>query len=76
MASLRSASSATGCPGADDYECLSFPRSTGPTRRELNRSVAHRKKVGNIKPDDLDIGWKIDGIVRAMIYDRQVSTPN
>lgn len=39
---------------------------------ELDRAVAHRKKVGNITPADVKIGWKIDGIIRAMIYDRQV----
>lgn len=39
---------------------------------EIDRAVAHRKKVGNITPDEVKIGWKIDGIVRAMIYDRQV----
>lgn len=40
---------------------------------EIDRAVAHRKKVGNITPDEVKIGWKIDGIVRAMIYDRQVN---
>ncbi|KAK0637551.1 Protein O-glucosyltransferase 1 [Lasiodiplodia hormozganensis] len=39
---------------------------------EIDRAVAHRKKVGNITPDEVKIGWKIDGIVRAMIYDRQL----
>ncbi|KAK8168114.1 DUF821 domain-containing protein [Phyllosticta citrichinensis] len=39
---------------------------------ELDRAVAHRKKVGMITPADVKIGWKIDGIVRAMIYDRQL----
>jgi len=39
---------------------------------ELDRAVAHRKNVGNITPAHVTIDWKIDGIVRAMIYDRQV----
>ncbi|KAF2090786.1 hypothetical protein K490DRAFT_15486, partial [Saccharata proteae CBS 121410] len=39
---------------------------------ELDRAVAHRKKTGNITPAEMDIGWKVDGIVRAMIYDRQL----
>lgn len=48
---------------------------------ELDRAVAHRKKIGKITPDEVKIGWKVDGIVRAMIYDRQVyrqlpHTPN
>ncbi|KAF2496091.1 hypothetical protein BU16DRAFT_459825 [Lophium mytilinum] len=38
----------------------------------LERSIAHRKEVGNIKPEDLGVGWRSDGIVRAMIFDNQL----
>ncbi|KAF2804811.1 uncharacterized protein BDZ99DRAFT_143533 [Mytilinidion resinicola] len=38
----------------------------------IERSVAHRKEIGNIKPEDVNTGWRSDGIVHAMIYDNQL----
>ncbi|KAK6437114.1 hypothetical protein LTR95_006693 [Oleoguttula sp. CCFEE 5521] len=43
---------------------------------EINRAVAHRKKIGNITLDELDVGWRGDGIVRAMIHDNQLYVIN
>jgi hypothetical protein len=40
----------------------------------LHRSINHRKKIGNIKIEDLDVSWRFDGVVRAMIYENKVST--
>lgn len=41
--------------------------------KELERAVEHRHKVGNITEKDVDISWRKQSMVRAMIYDRQVS---
>nr|OQO30231.1 hypothetical protein B0A51_01379 [Rachicladosporium sp. CCFEE 5018] len=43
---------------------------------EIDRAVAHRKKIGNITVDELDVGWRGDGIVRAMIHDNQLYVIN
>ncbi|OQN97956.1 hypothetical protein B0A48_16261 [Cryoendolithus antarcticus] len=43
---------------------------------EIDRAVAHRKKIGNITLDELDVGWRGDGIVRAMIHDNQLYVIN
>lgn len=40
--------------------------------KETDSSVAHRKKIGNVTPSDIDLGWKPDGAVKAMIYNQKV----
>lgn len=39
---------------------------------EIDRAVEYRKKIGNITIKDVDISWKDDGAVRAVIIDQQV----
>ncbi|KAF1808405.1 hypothetical protein P152DRAFT_373765, partial [Eremomyces bilateralis CBS 781.70] len=40
---------------------------------EIDRAVEFRRKhVGKVKEEDVDIGWRDDGVVRAMIYNRQL----
>lgn len=41
---------------------------------EIERAAAHRHAIGNITPQDVDISWRGDGIVRAMVHDHQVRT--
>lgn len=41
---------------------------------ELERAASHRLAIGNITPEDVDISWRGDGIVRAMVHDHQVHT--
>jgi hypothetical protein len=43
---------------------------------EIDRAVRYREKVGQISRDDVDIEWRKDEIIRAMIYDRQVRIPS
>lgn len=41
--------------------------------KEVDRAVEHRKNVvGNITPDELEVEWRGDGIVRAMIHENQL----
>lgn len=40
--------------------------------KEVDRAVEFRRRVGNITLSDLDVGWRGDGIVRAMIHDNQL----
>jgi hypothetical protein len=40
---------------------------------ELERAVDLRRKVGNITEKDVEISWRKQSMVRAMIYNRQVS---
>lgn len=41
--------------------------------KEIDRAVKHRKDVvGKVTPDELEVGWRGDGIVRAMIYENQL----
>jgi hypothetical protein len=41
--------------------------------KEIDRAVKHRKDVvGSLTPDELEVGWRGDGIVRAMIYENQL----
>lgn len=39
---------------------------------EIERAVNYRKRVGSITIEDVDISWKDDGVVRAIIIDQQV----
>lgn len=41
---------------------------------EIERAVAYRKNVGLVTPKDIDISWKEDEAVRAMIVNQQVCT--
>lgn len=42
---------------------------------EIERAVAHRNRVGNVKETDIDLAWKPEGAVRAMIYNQKVNYP-
>lgn len=55
--------------GLDEAQCLSaFPE----LYKEVDRAVAWWKEKGGITEKELDVGWRGDGIVRAMIYDNQL----
>ncbi|KAF2268075.1 hypothetical protein CC78DRAFT_565850 [Lojkania enalia] len=55
--------------GLSSTECSSqFPYLF----REIERSVALRGKIGNVSLSDIDVSWRLDGAVRAMIYDQKV----
>lgn len=55
--------------GLSTEQCLSaFPL----LYKEVDRAVAYRRAVGNITLQDVDVGWRGDGIVRAMIYDNEL----
>lgn len=55
--------------GLSDAQCdAAFPE----LYKEVNRAVAYRRRVGLVTPDELDVGWRADGIVRAMIHDNQL----
>lgn len=45
----------------------------GPLFKEIERSAAHRKSIGNVTPTDLDLGTMGDGVVRAMIWRQKVA---
>jgi hypothetical protein len=36
--------------------------------KEIERAVQYREKVGKMSVEELDVGWRGDGIVRAMIH--------
>jgi hypothetical protein len=40
--------------------------------KDLDRAVTLRKEIGNITPSDIDLSWKPDGAVRAMVYNQKV----
>lgn len=40
--------------------------------KEIERSVAHRRRIGNVRPSDIDLGWKRASVVKAMIYHQKV----
>jgi hypothetical protein len=40
---------------------------------EVERAVAHRKRIGNMKGSDIDLDWRHVGGVRAMIYNQKVA---
>lgn len=42
---------------------------------EIERAVAHRKKIGNVTESGIDVDWKDRGAVRAMIYNQRVTSP-
>jgi hypothetical protein len=56
--------------GLSDEQCnFAFP----DLYREIDRAVEHRKTVvGNITPDETEVEWRGDGIVKAMIHDNQL----
>ena len=56
--------------GLEDEQCESaFPE----LYHEINRAQKWRfENHGNITEEDLDLGWKEVGVLRAMIYERQV----
>ncbi|KAK0112703.1 hypothetical protein ONS95_014440 [Cadophora gregata] len=39
---------------------------------EIERAVAYRKKIGRLSPEDVDISWSKEGLVRALISDQQL----
>ena len=55
--------------GLNEEQCLSaFPE----LYKEVDRAVAYRRRVGDIALQDLDVGWRGDGIVRARTHDNQL----
>lgn len=55
--------------GLTEDQCLAaFP----DLFKEIDRAVEYRQRVGNITEDELDVGWRGDGIVRARIQDNQL----
>lgn len=56
--------------GLNEEQCLSaFPL----LYKEIDRAVTYRRKIGhNISLTDLEVGWRGDGIVRAMVRDKQL----
>ncbi|KAK8210111.1 hypothetical protein M8818_003598 [Zalaria obscura] len=59
---------------AEDYsltqdQCQSaFPNAY----YEIDRAVAYWRQNGTIEPSQIDINWRGDGAIRAMIHDRQL----
>lgn len=43
---------------------------------EIERAVAHRYRIGKVKESDINLDWKSEGAVRAMIYNQKVPLPN
>lgn len=56
--------------GLSEEQCnTAFPE----LYKEVDRAVAHRRGSGqNVTLEDLEVGWRGDGIVRAMIRDNQL----
>lgn len=55
--------------GLDEMQCLvAFP----DLYQEIDRAAAWWKEHGGITEREVDVGWRGDGIVRAMIYDNQL----
>lgn len=55
--------------GLDEMQCLvAFP----DLYKEIDRAAAWWKERGGVTERELDVGWRGDGIVRAMIYDNQL----
>jgi len=40
--------------------------------KEVDRAVEYRGRVGNVTIEELNVGWRGDGIVRVMIHDNQL----
>lgn len=54
---------------SEDHCKIAFPGLF----KEIDRAVKYRKDViGNITPDELEVAWRGDGIVRAMIHENQL----
>ena len=57
--------------GLDETQCdTAFP----DMYFEIERAAAYWKQTRNITIEDVEVSWKASGLVRAMIYDRHVST--
>ena len=56
--------------GLSEEQCLSaFPL----LYTDIDRAVAYRRKIGqDISLQDVEVGWRGDGIVRAMVRDNQL----
>lgn len=56
--------------GLSEEQCnVAFPE----LYKEIDRAVQHRKdKWGKITPDETEVAWRGDGIVKAMIHDNQL----
>lgn len=56
--------------GLSEEQCnVAFPG----LYKEIDRAVQHRKdKWGKITPDETEVAWRGDGIVKAMIHDNQL----
>ncbi|KAK3107970.1 hypothetical protein LTR53_017947, partial [Teratosphaeriaceae sp. CCFEE 6253] len=55
--------------GLSEEQCLAaFPQ----LYKEVDRAIAWREKHGHIVEDELDVGWRGDGMVRALIHDSQL----
>lgn len=55
--------------GLTEAQCVSaFPGLYA----EIDRAAGYRKNIGNVKKEELDISWKDDGAVRALIFEQQV----
>ncbi|KAF2638290.1 hypothetical protein P280DRAFT_471405 [Massarina eburnea CBS 473.64] len=44
----------------------------GDLFKEIERAVAHRKSVGSLTESDIDLAWKPEGAVKAMIYNQKL----
>ncbi|KAH7114504.1 DUF821 domain-containing protein [Dendryphion nanum] len=40
--------------------------------KDLESSVSHRRSIGDVTEEDVDLEWKKTGAVRAMIYDQKL----
>ncbi|KAL1588696.1 hypothetical protein WHR41_02673 [Cladosporium halotolerans] len=55
--------------GLDELQCqVAFP----DLYKEVDRAAAWWKERGGVTEREIDVGWRGDGIVRAMIYDNQL----
>ncbi|KJX94909.1 hypothetical protein TI39_contig4150g00008 [Zymoseptoria brevis] len=56
--------------GLDEEQCLAaFP----DFYKEIDRALQYRREVaGKIKPEELEVDWRPDGMMRAMIHDNQL----
>ncbi|KAF2136318.1 uncharacterized protein K452DRAFT_237718 [Aplosporella prunicola CBS 121167] len=55
--------------GLSEAQCdAAFPRLWS----DIERGLAYRKEVGNITVEDMELNWRQEAVVRAMIYDHQL----